>query len=541
MAVLIAFLAVHTIPGTLPAYAGETKPAEIPKHENTNVIFISIDTLRQDHLGCYGYERNTSENIDRYAKEAVVFENFITQAALTPISQMSIFTSQHPRVNGMASYEFSVKEVTEQTFPAILKYYGYTNAAFVGSPEFYQTRKARDASSSREHETIFAKSFDIFAQSQYRDIPGQSLDWIKANKDKKFFLWIPIGTVHWPYSDQVLAPYRTKYDPPGYVPFFNRYERPDINNQNGAIEQDLLFHIYQKTCYVDSASPYHLSKEDTQYIISRYDAGIYYTDMFIGRLLALLDELKLKEKTLVVVHSIHGEDLGEHGYFYHYDIYDTEVKNALIVRFPGGEFGGKRISPQAQGIDIMPTVLNYLNIPVNHQAQGTSLMPLIKTGQDSNLNEFVYTTRTPVWEYTLSRGQKLSKMAKQQGITPRDSERLLGYRDMLQKHFEKYDPHYPPYDIAIRTNKWKLIVRKNAPLLGKVSLWSFVSGKEITIEESELYDLENDPFEQKNLASERPDIAGTLKAKVLEWDASIERQRPNISKGGDRIMIPYPN
>ncbi|MDD5772430.1 MAG: sulfatase-like hydrolase/transferase [bacterium] len=550
--IVFLFLTILFLLNGVSVNGEKNEKAVSPKYENTNIIFISIDTLRNDHLGCYGYKRETSKNIDDFAEKSVLFENFITQAAFTPISQMSIFTSQEPRVNGMTSYEALSANVSEKTLPSILKYYGYTNAAFLGCPEFIVevTRKDGLVIQSKK---IFGKSFDVFepADTTRAGIPGGkikfagerenpegALQWLKDNKDKKFFLWIPIGTVHWPYARDIPPSYKNKFDAPDYTPFFYRFgNEQDIWPKDGSISYNLISHIYKNVYYFDSSDSYNLSEKDIQHIIGRYDAGIYYTDEFIGRLFSLVESLGLSDNTIIVLHSIHGEDLGEHGYFTHYDIYDTEVKNALIIKFPGSKFKGKRILAQAQGLDIMPTLLDYLDIPINHEAQGINLMPLIENDKSAGLNEFVYSTRTPFWEYMFFKGTDFRwKMDQSLG-----NEKKLEYGNILRQNFEKYDPQYPPNDIAIRTNDWKLILRKDKSLLERVSWWSFISRKKIAIDEIELYDLKNDPFEQKNIASEKPDITAKLKEKLLEWDSYIEKHKAkDKGKDAERILIPYP-
>ncbi len=532
-------LCLAALIGLAPVCRGET--AAVPGYANTNIILISIDTLRYDHLGCYGYQRNTSGNIDAIARKGVVFENFISQAVLTPISQMSILTSQDPRVNGMTSFEVPVDAVTDKTLPRILKHYGYLNAAFLGSPEFHQSRYVQDNAISRDHADIFGKSFDVFTPPKGRSIPGEALSWIESHKDRKFFLWLPLGTVHRPFSRWVPYPFNKKFDLPDYIPFVSRLKDDGTRSKDGAITSRLLARIYKNVYYGISTPPYQLSDKDIEHILSRYDAGIYYTDMFVGQVMSLLDKLNLTDNTLVVLHSVHGEDLGEHGYYYHYDLYDTEVKNALVMKFPGDRFKGKRIVTQVQGLDIVPTLLDYLGIPLDHEAEGISLLPLIEGVGAPKVNEFAYTTRTPLWEYLLLRGRSFTAGSQELKVTGRvEGERLSRYIGSLRQSMDKYDPQYPPNDIALRTNEWKLILRRDRRLLEDISWWSFVSRSKVKIDEIELYDLKRDPLEQKNVASERPDVAARLKERLLAWDALIESRKARRSGSGERFIIPYP-
>src|SRR6185369_6938511 len=193
------------------------------RHEFTNVILISLQCLRADHLGIYGYKRNTSANIDKFAEKSVLFESAISQANLTPVAQMSVLTSQFPRVNGMVSFEVTKDAVTSRTLPDILKYYGYTTAATVSSPEFFM-RFDTSGGELVNPGDVFSRSFDYFGRtargpegSSLRVSPVEAFNWLKKNSDKKFFLWIGSGLLHMPYSDTVPKPYKTMYDSPGYI------------------------------------------------------------------------------------------------------------------------------------------------------------------------------------------------------------------------------------------------------------------------------------------------------------------------------------
>jgi len=523
---------------------GAAGPAPAPAaQEDVNVIFISIDTLRHDHLGCYGYERETSGNIDQFSREAVLFENFIGQALLTPLSQMSIFTSQYPRVNGMTSFAVNVEDVTERRLPQILKIYGYTNAAFLSSLEFTLQFKSL-AGKLIQTKNLFSQSFDIYEQAaKYEEVP-MAMEWIRNNKEKKFFVWISASNVHWPFSMKVPMPYKTRFDgPPLETEFAGILDRKTLSQgiRQSIPYNSILSRIYEGKYYVDFAPLFNLTERDTEYIVSRYDAGIYYTDLALGKLFSLLDELQLADKTLVVLHSIHGEDLGEHGYFNHYDLYDTEVKNALLIRFPESRFGGQRLSTQVQGIDVMPTVLDYLGIPLNHEAMGASLLPLVKDGTTDHASPFAFSTRMPPWEIAVA---MVSRNFDRSIFFRSDTEfeRLEHgkYMDMLLEYYRDHANDLP-FDIAVRTNDWKLILRRNKDLLEKISWWGFITGKNIRLSGIELYDLKTDPLEQENVAQRHPEVVTMLMKKLLEWNDSVEARRAGKSEGIDQeSVIPYP-
>lgn len=524
--------------------AATLSPA-LPRHENTNVILISLQCLRPDHLGLYGYQRQTSPNIDALGKESVVFDNAISQANLTPVAQMSVLTSQYPRVNGMVSFEVAPGQVSAETLPSILKYYGYTTAATISSPEFFM-RYDTGSGDVVNPGDLFSRSFDYYGRTRrglggrsIRKVPAEALQWLSANKEKKFFLWIASGLIHMPYAAAVPAPYQTMYDPEGYTPFWKNLPLPQSES---AASPDPSYEVFSRVLhnqfYLGFKPVYQLTPTDVAYVNGRYDAGVTYTDFFVGKVMERLAELKLTDKTLVVLQSIHGEDLGEQGNFFHYDVTDTVIKNALLMRFPDQRFSGRRYTEQVQGIDILPTVLNYLDIPAPHAAQGKSLLPYLSGEESAPANEFAYIDRLPWWEYTLSKWYLAFKSA--QGDTFVDSEKakLTAYEKMLKERFSKLDA--PPGDIAIRTTEWKLILRKDKALLDEVSWWRFISGSKQTTVAHELYDLVNDPQEKNNVAATHPDVVARLKEKLLAWNSAVEERKTTYKKEAKHLIIPYP-
>ena len=269
--------------GTGRGRAAATDGTGAPRDQDTNVIMVSVDTLRHDHLGCYGYPRNTSPNIDRLAGQSVVFERYVSQAILTPVSQMSIFTAQYPRVNGVVSFQPAPDVMQSKTLAEILKAYGFVTAAFLGSPEFQDERYGGPPNGDRRPRGLFSRSFDVYERSRggFRSVPEDALQWVRENKDSRFFLWLPIGTVHWPYSGSVPAPYRTQFDPPGYTPFFDTM----LPGRRGgaardAVHADVLSYIYKGRYYAETDRVYTLSDADREFIVARYDAGIFYADLF---------------------------------------------------------------------------------------------------------------------------------------------------------------------------------------------------------------------------------------------------------------------
>jgi arylsulfatase A-like enzyme len=523
------------------------KKASSARFENTNVILVSLQCLRPDHMGIGGYKRDTTPNLDKMSKSAVLFENSIAHTNLTPVAMMAAMTGQYPRVNGMVAFDVTKDSVPVRTMPEILKAYGYTTAAVLSSPEFFM-RFDGETGKTINLRDVFSRSYDDYlwpkrhVGASMRVAPTESLDWIEKNKAKKFFLWIGAGTIHPPYAATVPQPEKSMFDPPGYVPFWSKYY-PVSGNEGGPDDPtiDILLRIWDGDYYQGFKPVHKLTPDDAAYITARYDAGVHYTDKFVGELLDKLKETGLEKNTIIIFYSIHGKMLGERGTFINYDLYEPILKNSLIVRFPDGQSAGKRIPEQVQGIDILPTLLDYLNIPIAADLQGVDLMPLIRGEAGAKGSEYAFIDRMPWWEHWMSRFFLEFKFQDPLKVNhpPSEDQAIIEYGNMLREALPV--SAYPPGDIGIRTNQWKLILRKNPQLLNKVSWPKFITGKPRPIDNVELYDLVADPLETRNVAAEHPEVAADLKARLMAWDADVEKRKaPYKGTTEKRFIIPYP-
>ena len=535
---IMIFLALS--PGS--SFAAD-KTTSAKRYENTNVILVSLQCLRPDHLGVYGYPRETSPNIDKLAKSSVLFDDTIAQANLTPVAMMSVLTSQYPRVNGMIAFDAAKDAVKSRTLPEILKYYGYTTAAVSGSPEFFM-RYDTESGTEIKLGDVFSRSFDYFGRtrkglgSSLRVLPMESLNWLQQNRDKKFFLWIASGVIHVPYAAGVPKEEKTIFDPPGYKPFWEQFH--SIKAEEGATDDttyDVLMRIFKSEYYLGFKPVHQITPKDHEYIVSRYDASIRHTDRFIGELVATLERNDLAKNTILIIHSIHGEDLGERDTYVHYDLSEPVTRSALLMRFPAGDKGGRRVSEQVQGLDIVPTVLDYLGIPPDHGQQGKSLLPLVKGEKGAKGTEYAFIDRIPWWEHTLSRWY-LEFKNSQTDYPDAEKVPVADYGKMLKTAFSPNS--YPPGDIAVRTKQWKLIIRKAPRLLEQVSWYGFITGKPPQYGDLELYDIVKDPWMLKNIAKDNPAVVADLSKRLLQWDDSVERQKATYGTGEKRFIIPYP-
>jgi arylsulfatase A-like enzyme len=279
--------------------------------QGSSVIFISIDTLRADHLGCYGYHRETSPNIDRFAAGNLLFDrHFVTMPTTLP-SHTSMMTGLHPKTHGITKNGLQLDQ-SLVTIPEILRDSGFTTAGFVSSYTLHS-------------DTGFSQGFDHFS-----DVEGEirasrilegAIPWIRENRDEKFFLFLHFFDPH------------SEYDPPeGY-------------NKWG---------------------------EDR---VALYDGEINYVDDMIGRLFQFLKEEGLYDETLIILTSDHGESLGRQKHWGHGRyLYDEALQGILVIRFPSSlELEPRRIDYQTSAVDFLPTITRLLGIEGDFYGEGMDI------------------------------------------------------------------------------------------------------------------------------------------------------------------------
>jgi arylsulfatase A-like enzyme/predicted negative regulator of RcsB-dependent stress response len=293
-----------------------------------NVLVITIDTLRADHLGCYGYKSIHTPNIDALGAAGVRFEHAYTPVPITLPSHTVIFTGTYPTASGMHDFSGNRLGAQSLTMASLLKENGFTTGAVV-------------ASAVLDSRFGLSRGFDFYydhfdfnrlqeANLDEMERPGNlvadlALDWLTHNSSQRFFLWMHLYDPHYPYTPP--APFSTEYQ----------------------------------------SHP--------------YDGEIAFADAQVGRILQFLKSKGLYEKTLIVLSGDHGEGLGEHGEKTHgFFIYDSTLHVPLIMRFPGAAHPGT-VATAVSTADILPTVLELLKIPVPAQVQGVSLTAEVEGGQ----------------------------------------------------------------------------------------------------------------------------------------------------------------
>ncbi len=346
-----------------------------------NLVLIALDTLRADHMGCYGYYRDTTPFLDEFAQQSVLFENYFATTIPTHPSFTTVFT-------GRDAYGHQVTNVQGKNEPPldipvmaeILRDAGYQTLAvdtmgrwmsrgfqvyenpkydFFGEPQTYQCGfgfPRRD------------KNFGAHVNKRSDEV----LD--KIDKSKPFFFFGHYWDPHQPYFPP--APYHRLY-----------YQGNPLDARHKSMSRTWAFRAKHK--WLEKWMEEQVT--DAEYWVAQYDAEINYVDDQVKALFAMLQAKGLWEDTLVVVFSDHGEMMYEHsGEFDHEGLYDADVHVPLIMRFPNDARGGQRVSPMVANLDVLPTVLDVLGVKAPANLDGTSLVPLMDGKVDRVYSELFF-------------------------------------------------------------------------------------------------------------------------------------------------------
>jgi arylsulfatase A-like enzyme len=359
---------------TVPVLAPPRSPDRIEhpvatgSSDRPNLILVSIDTLRADHLGAYGYDRETSPHIDALADDGVLFERAYAQSPKTAPSHMTLFTGLYPeahrvrnRMSGDARWLGRLSDDLP-TLAEMLAAAGYRTVARTGGGNM--------------HGAIgFARGFDSFETPEWSDAQGifqaalENLEELAAGSTP-FFLLVHTYQVHAPYT------------PPPQER--ERFVDPDYS---GEIVSDYETLAAEGPAEVHRAFWRRVDPEsaaDRRHLSDLYDACIHFTDGRLGLLLERLEALGRADDTLVVVLSDHGEEFGEHGGFGHDALWQELLHVPLVMRVPEGVrpgWRGRRIEASVGLVDVLPTLLELLELPVPAHLQGRSLVPLVERGE----------------------------------------------------------------------------------------------------------------------------------------------------------------
>jgi arylsulfatase A-like enzyme len=401
-------------------------PQDISKSDY-NIVLITIDTLRADHLSCYGYERKTTPTIDKIAEKGILFKNAIAPSSWTAPSMVSLFTSVYPANHGVVNGFVSNKQIFDQevfadkltTLTEILKAHEYTT--FGVSSNLHLSEQCG-----------FARGFDYFKCLSFSPAPfinKTAYSWENDIKNSdKFFLWIHYFDPHHFYYPR--------------KPWIEQYT-------SHTLTKELYF---SKKTIQDFKTLIPLFKEDPQTlsdVVALYDSEINYVDSYLGE---LIKKLELDKNTLMIITSDHGEEFLEHGKLDHGShLYSELINIPLIIKLPQSK-GKKVIDKQVSLIDIMPTILSLLNIPQPEQTLGNSL--ITPDGEVKNIadrllfaelerdNKDIKAVLTKDWKYIYNYKEKKTELTNRLKKAWNENWRyLFNYKEVIEGLYNrKQDP-----------------------------------------------------------------------------------------------------
>lgn len=438
-----------------------------PIAAGTNVLLISLCSVRADHMSLHGYERSTTPALEALSRSSVVFEQALTQWPKTTPAFASLFTGLYPHDHGVMRVTGGPRLPDHhRTLAEILTQHDYATAAFVSSPAL-----------SRESGLLqgFAEAEETFRDPQpFRTTTARALRWLsRSTGHRPFFAWVHYNNAHQPYGG-------------------GGGSRPDIFVDDRHYDREPRVKVLRGTPLTLPLPPDHPFRpqilrpdmggvrpsavlperpSELAFYLARYDAGILAADSRIGDLLEGVAALDLLDDTLVAVVGDHGEALGEHGYFFGHGRlpYDDVLRVPLMLRFPGGR-DPRRVSCPVASFSLMPTILDAVGVPVPREVEAPSLADCSDGDQIA----------PPVFSES-------------------------GYQIGFQ--------------VALRAGRWKLVWVPDEIDRGLM-----------TGHEWELYDVLRDPGEVVNLHTRRPMIEQRLRNRHLAWTGSWRsRLRPPLA------------
>jgi len=332
-----------------------------PPRVATNVLIITVDTLRADRVGIYGATNIETPNMDRLAHEGAWAPQSDAPVPLTRPSHVSLFTGRYPSEHGIRDNLSAPLNADVPLLSGIFQQAGFATAAFV-------------ASSVLDRQSGLARGFDVYsdrfggADQRTGDVvTAEAIGWLRSPPKPKFFAWVHLYDPHAPYT------------PP--EPYASRYA--------GRL----------------------------------YDGEVAWCDELVGRIVTALREAGTLDNTLVILTSDHGEALGEHGEDVHgYFVYEATLRVPLIVRGPGVA-PGTRLGTLTRTIDLFPTVLDLMGVRADQPSSGRSLGPALRGGKVPDEPAFAESL-VPLLHYGWSDPERTRESVAERAVVTKGSGRV---------------------------------------------------------------------------------------------------------------------
>jgi len=332
-------------------------------------VLISIESLRADHVGCYGYPKPTTPLIDRLAQEGVRFQNAVSPTSWTLPAHASLFTGLNSYTHGLVANGLRLGDGVV-TLAEVLRNAGYQTAGFYGGPYLHPTYGIPQGfetyvscmtkvSDELSDDAVRAEA-SVATSPAHADVTGprtleKVTQWLDTIDDRPLLLFVHLWDPH--------------YD---YIPPERDWRIFDPDYAGALTGASML---------TNNAINARMPKRELEHLIALYDGEIRFTDDILSRILAAIDRRRPLDSSLLVVTSDHGEEFFEHGNSGHQkSLYEETIRVPLVFRWPGHVDAGRVVQDQVRLIDVMPTVLALVGVPAPARIEGRALGPLLKGG-----------------------------------------------------------------------------------------------------------------------------------------------------------------
>lgn len=372
------------------------------------IVWVVLDCLRADHVGCYGYPRNTTPNIDALARTCVKFEYAFSASSYTPPSHASMFTGKYPSNHSWRFDDIPVglELDREIVLAEILSAQGYSTAMFVSLSAIFEQCLLGLGFSHID------KDFNNKPRRNGEETITRAIQWIRQNNSRPFFAFIHLFDIHAPYINR--EPYRSLFvGDKTYCTVPRLIERAEISwrASDGAIPDYMVL----RPVFDDEGKLVDFER-DLRYYVAQYDGAVRYTDDLVGKLIRFLEDLNLFQDTLLIITADHGDALGEDGLFDHGRTVYPEVIHVPLLIKPHTDWYVKVprvVHEHVSLVDITPTIVELLEPDTNSFCfDGRSLVPLIECKQSTD-----YISRTLISEIELQIAQIKFEEIK---VSPKD-------------------------------------------------------------------------------------------------------------------------
>jgi len=431
----------------------------MPTGPYTNVLLITIDTLRADRMSCYGAPRETMPTIHALAKEGMVFEQAYAQRNSTWPSLATIMTSLHPIQHGVRHNGLRISNDPLTLAEHLAKHEYVTVAVY--------------ANATAQNWEGFNFRFPIDQNPVDERATHSAVKWLNEHKGRKFFMWL-----------HYLAPHADYMPPNEFRQFVNPEYQGPIDGSKESISNASL-------------ERFPVTPTDVQQVLDLYDGELLYVDNEVKKVLDVLKEHGVYDNTLVMISADHGEELNDHHKYYGHgaSVYDGVLRVPLIARLPNVIPAGKRDATVVQHLNIAPTICEIAGVPVPEEFGGKSLMPLARGEKVdfgpayAEMKDEILTVRTSDYKFIANplnyKPRKLNEERRQRiGLSTRKGN--------ARKPDLEADA-----DVDTSQVDEALLVMQ--------------------MKEQELYHVAEDRLEQKEIAAEKPDVVAEMKSHITAF------------------------